>query len=1000
MVHRAAAPTRLTTAFGVMLLAGGVASAVRWAIERDTSAGVAGCLCAFALGTYILLRRDRLTYHHVGLIAVAATPLIAVILAERDTPYGGGYAFIWGAPFAYAAGRRIGYAHTAATAACLAAAFGAQAIRLDDPLPFSTYLAFALTATVSAAIVGGVSRVIWESLEAAERRVDQAFEQGVLGMAFLDVAGRIQEGNPALAAILGRPREALAGLPSADVTHPGDRALMLERLTAAVERGTVVYDQRYVRPDAGVRWVTVHAAVLHDKRGAPSGIFAEYEDITAQREAEARLRASEARFARMFQDAGVGMLQLAPGGIVGAANRAAAEILGTTPDGLIGTDIVSWQHPDDVAVSAGAWGELIAGVRDVYQRDGRYRRRDGVELHLALTAAVVRDEAGAVDYAMLQLADVSDRDAARRREASLAELGRLALGAGSPTELLRDACSVLAATLDVRFATVIDAGSGAVLAAFGWDGAAAVEHAAAALDVAEPLVLRDPSIELRFPTRALEAAGVATGAALAVAGEGDAPFAILAVHAAAGGRRFDADDLAFLRSAGNVLTAAVRRDAAERELRHRALHDPVTRLPNRALLIDRLRHALVRARREHRTVAALFVDVDDFKDINERHGHEGGDELLRMLGPRLQTALRANDTLARFGADEFVVVCEDLEDPEEALAVAGRLLEAAAEPCAIGGQVVRRTASIGIALSRGAGAGVAADADADADTLLRDADLAMHRAKLAGKGRYEVFAHAMRELALDRVAMLADLDRAIAEDELALAFQPIVRLADGGPRGAEALVRWHHPERGTIMPDEFIGLAERTGRIVELGRWVLREAARHAARWPSLVVGVNASRLQLTAPGFVDDVARTLDEHGVAPGRFTIEVTETALMEDPAAAETTLLALRDLGVRIALDDFGTGYSSLSSVSDFPLSTLKLDRAFLADHRPETQRWSIVRAVLDMARSLELGVVVEGIETEAQRAALVDLGAVHGQGFLFSRPVPAEELTALLGLPTG
>ncbi|MCW2984900.1 MAG: hypothetical protein JWR63_2470, partial [Conexibacter sp.] len=480
-----------------------------------------------------------------------------------------------------------------------------------------------------------------------------------------------------------------------------------------------------------------------------------------------------------------------------------------------------------------------------------------------------------------------------------------------------------------------------------------------------------------------------TGVATAVAGEGDAPFAVIAVYAAAAGQRFGDSEVAFLASAANVLTAAVRRDAAERELRHRALHDPVTRLPNRALLVDRLRHALTRSRREHRAVAALFLDVDDFTDVNDRHGHEGGDELLRLMGPRLQGALRANDTLARFGADEFVVVCEDLEDPEEALAVADRLLEAAAQPCAIGGQAVRRTASIGIALSQGS------DAAVDADALVRDASLAMHRAKLAGKGRYEVFAHAMRTRALDRVSLLSDLDRAIASDELTLAFQPIVRLADGGMHAAEALVRWQHPERGTIMPDEFIGLAERTGRIVELGRWVLHEAARQAAAWPQLIVGVNVSRLQLGAPGFVDDVARVLDEHGVAPERFTVEVTETALMEDPAAAEATLLALRDLGVRIALDDFGTGYSSLSSVSDFPLSTLKLDRAFLADHRPEAQRWSIVRAVLDMARSLELEVVVEGIETQAQRAALVDLGAEHGQGYLFSRPVPAEQLTALL-----
>ncbi|HET6505646.1 MAG TPA: EAL domain-containing protein [Baekduia sp.] len=987
MVHRSA-PPRLTAAFGIMLVAAGAITLTRGALVGSTVPVAAGGIVAFALGAGIHARRERLSFAQVGWIAVASTVIVAFVTASRDTPEGSGFALAWAAPFAYAAGRRVGIAHTLASGVALAVAFGLQALRVDHPLPFGTYVSSWVAAVATAAIVGAVARVILDSLERTQRQLDAGFEQGLLGQAFIDLSGRWTQVNGAFAAMIGRTPEQLVGRPVIEVTHPGDHATAHENLADAEadQLDTVVYDKRFVRPDGTVCWTTVHAVVLHD-RGMPTGFFAEYTDITAQREAEERLRTSERRFERMFRDAGVGMVIISAGGQVLQANPAAAEILGTTLRRLLGADIRDWRHPDDHEAGEAAVRSVMVDGNDAYHRDGRMVRDDGREIHVALTGAVVRDASGAVDHAILQLLDVTDRDAAQRRESALAELGRLAL-ATNPVELLGAAVRAIAQTLGVPFATVVGADSGAVMAAHGWDGAAAIEHARAALDGVGPLELHDPETELRFPTRALTDAGAVAGVAVAVAGEGDAPFAVLTVHAAVGARRFDHGELAFLASAGHVLTAAVRRDAAERELRHRALHDPITRLPNRALLVDRLRHALTRARREHRSVAALFIDVDDFKDVNDRHGHEGGDELLRMLGPRLQGALRANDTLARFGADEFVVVCEDLDDPEEALAVADRLLEAAAAPCTLAGHTIRQTASIGIALSQGA------EADVDAEALLRDADLAMHRAKLAGKGRYEVFAHAMRELALDRVALLNDLDRAIAQDELALVFQPIVRLSDGALHAAEALVRWHHPERGTIMPDEFIGLAERTGRIAELGRWVLREAAREAARWPGLIVGVNASRLQLSAPGFVDDVARVLGEHGIAPGRFTVEVTETALMEDPAAAEATLQALRDLGVRIALDDFGTGYSSLSSVSDFPLSTLKLDRAFLADHRPESQRWSIVRAVLDMARTLDLDVVVEGVETHAQRIALSELGAVHGQGFLFSRPVPPDELTAM------
>jgi diguanylate cyclase (GGDEF)-like protein/PAS domain S-box-containing protein len=991
MVQRTA-PARMSGALGVVLLLGGLAVMLRHAFTHgDPVISVPAAVIAIVLGAAVIWRRETLTLEDLGKVAIAATILVTASIAARDNPYGAGYAYIWGAPFAFAASRRTGLIHFFVSTFSIAAAYAIQAARVDDPVSLDQYASSWLVATVSLAFVGIVTRVILSFLESTQRELDDGFERGILGMAFLDVSGRFQRANPALATITGRPREELIGLPISEITHAEDQAFSYESLAQVVEEGSAVIDKRFIRPDGTTRWVRIRATILRGRDGDPSGIFAEYEDITAGRRAEEAVRASERRFERTFEDAGVGMILLELDGTIQKANPAVARLFCAPLEEITGTSIGLWQHPEDRVSGREAAGRMFADAGpDTFEREVRYLRADGHVVHTSATAALVRDDDGRPAYSIVQLVDMSERLTARRREAALSTLGQLGLTAESMPPLLKETVRVIAETLDISHVTLLDGDAEEILNAHGWDGEPSRAHARALLDAPGALVLDHAATELRFPTRALLDAGVITGAAVAIAGEGESPFGILCVHAIAGEHRFDLEDVAFLESTANVVTAAVRRDSAERELRHRALHDPLTKLPNRALLTDRLRHALSRARRERQSVAALFLDVDDFKDVNDRHGHEGGDALLQALAPRLQGALRANDTLARFGADEFVVVCEDLADPEEALAVADRLLAACSEPIAIAGAggVLRRTASIGIALSGGA------DGD-DADTLLRDADLAMHRAKLAGKGRYEVFAHAMRELALDRVAMLNDLDRALAGDELALHFQPIVDIRTGEIFAAESLVRWHHPERGLVMPDEFIGLAERTGRIVELGRWVLREAARHAALWPELAIGVNVSRLQLSDPGFVDEVARALGEFGIVAGRFTIEVTETALMEDPAAAETALLALRELGVKISLDDFGTGYSSLSSVSDFPLSVLKLDRAFLADHRPEAQRWSIVRAVLDMARTLELDVVVEGVETEAQRARLAELGAVHGQGYLFARPLPAAALSELL-----
>ncbi|MCW2985958.1 MAG: sensory box histidine kinase, partial [Conexibacter sp.] len=493
MVHRSA-PPRLTAAFGVMLVAGGLAALARWALIGDTPYGLAGSLVACVLGAGVLVRRDRLTYRDVGWIAVACTVLVGVTIASRDTPYGAGYAYVWGTPFAFAAGRRVAIAMTAAVAGTLAAAFAVQALRVAEPLAFHTYLAWWLTVV----LVGGVTRVIVGSLEATQRRLDRGFDQGVLGMAFVDLAGRWQEVNRALAEILGRAPEELVGAPADDVTHPDDLAISRELLAQAPAQGTVAFDKRYVRPDGSVRWVTVHAVVLRDGRGAPTGIFSEYEDITARRAAEEAARDSESRFQRAFEDTGVGMLLIQLDGTILKANRAVAELFGAPPAAIVGTGIAGWQHPEDRDGGAdGARGLLSAGGPETFHRDARYVRRDGRVTHAAVTAALIRDAGGAPSYIVCQLVDVTERDAAQRREAALAELGRDALQAGSLTGLLQLTARVVAETLDAPFGAVLDAGSREVLAAHGWRGTAAADHAAAVLDAPGALVMEHAERELR-----------------------------------------------------------------------------------------------------------------------------------------------------------------------------------------------------------------------------------------------------------------------------------------------------------------------------------------------------------------------------------------------------------------------------------------------------------------------------------------------------------------------
>ncbi|MDQ3803079.1 MAG: EAL domain-containing protein [Acidobacteriota bacterium] len=435
------------------------------------------------------------------------------------------------------------------------------------------------------------------------------------------------------------------------------------------------------------------------------------------------------------------------------------------------------------------------------------------------------------------------------------------------------------------------------------------------------------------------------------------------------------------------------RKRAEERLIHDAFHDPLTGLPNRALFMDRLGQAVERFRRnrEH-SFAVIFLDLDRFKVVNDSLGHTAGDRLLVEVGRRLAACARAGDTVARLGGDEFTILLEGARDAHAAVHMAERVQEHLARPYDLGGHQHSTSASVGIALS---GIG-----ESRAEDILRDANIAMHRAKSAGKARHQVFDAAMHSQAIEILRLETELRRAVSGGEMVVCYQPIVSLRDGRVSGVEALVRWQHPERGLIFPEKFLATAEETGLIIEIDRLVLEEACRRASEWrrgpsgPGPSVAVNLSAKHFSAPDLVDRVGEALAHHGLAPSALKLEITEGVLMTDAEPVKATLTRLRKAGVDLYLDDFGTGYASLSYLHRFPLTALKIDRSFVGRIGPQGEQSELARAIVMMAHSLKLSVIAEGIETDAQLAHLRAMGCELGQGNLFSRPATATDVEAM------
>jgi len=443
---------------------------------------------------------------------------------------------------------------------------------------------------------------------------------------------------------------------------------------------------------------------------------------------------------------------------------------------------------------------------------------------------------------------------------------------------------------------------------------------------------------------------------------------------------------------GRSIRYAAERKLLEMQMAHKAMHDALTGLPNRTLFHDRLKHAVMRAKRHQSMLGVMFIDLDGFKPINDGLGHDVGDLLLKALGRRLQEGLRASDTAARFGGDEFMVLCEDVADEQHVISIAERLQAAVAEPFRIAGHDLAVSSSMGIVVSTGH--------EESADSLIRNADAAMYRAKRQGVS-YEMFDDGMRSRVRARARTESDLHRAIEEREFRLLYQPQVDLRSGRVVGLEALLRWDHPERGVVEPAEFLWLAEETGMITKIGEWALRQSCLHARAWVArngspLRVSVNLSARQHRDPDLVDLVERILTETRTDPATLCLEITENVLVNDADAAAQTLHALKGLGVRLSIDEFGTGHSSLGSLKRFPLDMLKVDRSFVSGLGTDTEDAAIVTAIINLAHSLGLQTVADGVETKEQVDELRALGCDVGQGFYFARPRPSDAIAELLG----
>ena len=815
----------------------------------------------------------------------------------------------------------------------------------------------------------------------------------------LDSDGRVIYSSPAGQRMLGYPIGFWLGHNVFELVHPDDAQRVTNVFVQALnEPGqTEPIEFRMLHGDGSWRHVeAIGNNLLEDP--AVSGMVVTTRDVTERREAEAAMRVSEARFRSLVQRSYDVIAVCDPAGTVRYVTPSVELLLGYTPDEVIGMNGLDFADPDERPELWDSLGRLLDGTSAQRAVEFRAVHKDGSSRYVELVPTNLVDDP-AVRGIVLNVRDITER---KRAEEELRLLQTIvlaineALDLGSALEVtVQRVCEVTGWACGAAWTPVAD-GSALQLRSSWSRGDPQLKsfcNERQTLELAPGVGLPgrvwasgEPALATHVPAEdePVRQAGLEVGVAVPVLAEREVVAVLELFNVVAGSD--DRRVLSLVAAVASQLGAVIERKRAQERLAHQALHDPLTELPNRSLFLDRLALALARLRRRPSSMAVLFGDVDRFKVVNDSLGHDAGDRLLVTLSRRLREVLRPGDTLARFGGDEFAVLCEDV--PEDDVAgIAARMMDALAEPFVTGGREVFVSMSVGVAM--------ALDPDQRPESLLRDADAAMYLAKDRGRARVEMFDEAMRDESTERLLLVNALRRAPERGELRTLYQPIVRLADGAMIAAEALVRWAHPERGLLEASQFVPLAEDTGIIVPIGGWVLKEACRQAASWSgngqAPAVSVNLSARQLSRPDLVDAVDAALRDSGLDPDRLWLEITESVLMEDADATVVALERLRELGVHLSVDDFGTGYSSLAYLRRFPVDALKVDRSFVAGLGKDPEDSAIVEAVVSMAHSLRLSVVAEGVETEEQLARLRDLGCELAQGFYFAAPVPPSAL---------